>query len=272
MKVLVTGGNGFIGAPLCRGLAARGWDVVAGMRVPTGPAAVAFDLARPTVDADYDAVVHLAFDVARPGAPENATGPVALLRALPHARHVYVSSYSAHAHATSAYGRTKYAVERAFLDAGQRVVRPGLVLGAGGVFGRLASVVRRLPVLPLIDGGRALVPIVGLDLLVRCLGDVVAGVDGVEHNLFHDRRMTLRALCGALATHLGRRPLPVAVPHPVALAGARWLGRVVRLPITEDNIRGLVANEDAPHASTLARLVPDADPDRDLRDTLERYF
>ncbi len=75
---------------------------------------------------------------------------------------VQVSSSTAAPDSLSVYGRTKFAGEQAVRGvAGLRtvVLRPNLIVGAGGggVYGRMAGMVRRLPVIPLLGGGRVTV-------------------------------------------------------------------------------------------------------------------
>jgi len=89
-----------------------------------------------------DAVVHCAWDV-RPGAaPNNVAGTKRLVEAaeVEGVMHqVFISSSSAHASAVSDYGRSKLAVQDYMMAHGHAVARPGLVIGAGGLFARLSE-------------------------------------------------------------------------------------------------------------------------------------
>src|SRR5436190_1222713 len=70
-------------------------------------------------------------------------------------RVVLVSSLAAFEGARSLYGRAKLELERAVLARGGVVLRPGVVFGvdAGGLFGSLARVIGRRPLVPLAGGG-----------------------------------------------------------------------------------------------------------------------
>lgn len=169
-RILVTGAAGFIGAALCRGLAARGHTPVAGLRRPAAPEAAAEglllgeiapgrDWSRPLRNARIETVIHLAqraHSTADPAAlapePEAAGG---LARAAARAgarRFVYLSSILAMGAETAPgrpfsagdeprpqtpYGVSKLATECALAAAAAEagieliVVRPPLVHGPG---------------------------------------------------------------------------------------------------------------------------------------------
>lgn len=177
-RILVTGAGGFIGSALCPALAARGHDVVAGLRRPatapvTGERVVLGDILPAT---DWSAVLR-GVDIAIHLAQRAHAGPdpavlsaepravAALARALAASggrRLVLVSSVKAMGEATApgrpfraddeprpedAYGRAKLAGERAAAEAARAgdvelvVIRPPLVYGPG-VRGNFAALLR----------------------------------------------------------------------------------------------------------------------------------
>lgn len=167
-RILVTGAAGFIGRPLCRGLAERGHAVLGYTRAPTAPIAgvelCAFgEIGPQTRWAGHldgvETVVHLANRAHRPtrdkAATDEAEAAAALACAAAEAgvrRLVHVSSVRAMGNATSPgapfrstdpplprdpYGRGKLAVERALQAAARQIglplviLRPPLVYGPG---------------------------------------------------------------------------------------------------------------------------------------------
>src|SRR3984957_2886078 len=167
-RILVTGAGGFIGAALCPALAARGHDVVAGLRratqAPAGATPVVLGEIGPRTDWSAalrggEAVIHLAQRAhAGPDAAALAAEPEAVaalargLAASSGRRLVLVSSVKAMGGATppgppfcpadpprpeDAYGRAKLASERAASAAARdtgielAIVRPPLVYGPG---------------------------------------------------------------------------------------------------------------------------------------------
>ena len=157
--VVVTGANGFLGSHLAAELAARGWRVRGTTRSAAGLKASTPGLERqyilelggavdPAIFAGADAVVHCAYDLRPERMAQNVRGTEAVVRAAAAAgaaRQLFIGSYSAHAAAASAYGRTKFALQKYFLALGHTVARPGLVIGPGGMTVRVATALVMLP-------------------------------------------------------------------------------------------------------------------------------
>ncbi len=124
--------------------------------------------------------------------------------------------------------------------------RLGVVVGDGGMYARIRSSATRLPVTPLLDGGRQLLYVLGIDALCAVLRDAIVA----------QRRRAARpglepgaAAAGDAAgdgrgdpTAAGKRSLLVPVPTKPVLAGLRLAESVplLRLPVTSTNVRGLI--------------------------------
>jgi len=150
---LITGVNGFVGSHLASELATRGVLVVgtasseAGLLVAT-PGVERKVLLRlggqldPGVVRGVDTVIHCAWDL-RPGTgQDNIAFTKRLTEAAEEAgvmHQVFISSYSAHPSAATDYGKSKLTVQDYMLERGHAAVRPGLVIGSGGMFQRLCD-------------------------------------------------------------------------------------------------------------------------------------
>ena len=189
-SILITGATGFIGARLATAALERGYIVRTLTRndwssapwVPTGqrffgslPSQIP-----PSLCDGIDVVVHCAADVAgagRQAAAVNVDGTRRLAEQASAAgvsTFIFLSSQSARSDAPSAYGQTKYAAEQALRSvAGLRTVilRPGVVdrPGQSGHLRADGPDGEDLPVLPLLDGGRALVQPIHVDDLCEAI-------------------------------------------------------------------------------------------------------
>ena len=170
---------------------------------------------------------------------------------------IFISSYSAHVAAVSDYGRAKLAVQTHCLERGHAVVRPGLVIGAGGMFQRMSDTVARHRVVPLVDGGRARVPFIGLEDLQLSMATIVERRLTGLFALFSPCRITLKGLMLEIRGAARRRTLLIPVPSGVLLGPVWLMGKLgVTLPIGVDSLRGLRANLNVEDPSDLPTFVP----------------
>lgn len=250
--VLVTGATGFLGSALSDVLAADGWRVIRGARHPPGNAGGdwrSYDLTQLVSDdllADVDVVVHAAYIERKHDANAYATNVagtkhlIAAARAAS-ARFVFISSLSASAAARSHYGRQKFAIE-GLLDAERDlIVRPGLVLGRGGIFGRLLGHVRSGFPVPLVDGGRQPLQTIHIDDLTASLrGLLSAGITG-NVVLAETPSVPYARFFRELATRAGVKARLISVPSRLLLAFADTAGALrIPSPIDRDNVLGLL--------------------------------
>lgn len=273
----MTGAGGFIGAFLCRYFTDRGNDVVALSRRETGLPVEGrrYDLRSPVgreLVAGLDVVVHAAYEVAGPANPSageiNVAGTLALAEATRAAggRFVFLSSQSASAGARSSYGRHKYDLEARLGDGKTTIVRPGLVVGNGGLIARMLNAMKRGPI-PLVDGGRQQVQVVGLADLARAIEICIENdVTGCVSALAAEP-VTTREIAASLAGHFGLRLRTLNVPWPAAF-GVAWLAERLRLrlPLTTENLWGMRLNGVEPPG--LAEFGWRARPWPDLLSTL----
>jgi nucleoside-diphosphate-sugar epimerase len=250
----ITGANGFIGSRLVQRFVANGWAVRALVRrVPeSGVAGVEYrewqlgDAARPDLLAGTDCLIHCAFaPYDRPDASElNIGGSMRLLEAARGAgvgRIIFLSSISARAGAPSQYGRDKFVIQALFDRLGELVIRPGLVLGHGGLFERISRFVSRRRVVPLVGGGQRFQTV--------HVDDLAAAIDiGIERRLSgvvtvaEPRPVAFGELLREAARQMGTRVSFVPVPYG-AVALTMRVARVahIRLPVSSDNLAGLRA-------------------------------
>jgi nucleoside-diphosphate-sugar epimerase len=260
--IVVTGASGFVGGALTAHLARGGFAVRALSRSGTGPQLpgvthLRYELTAPAPAGALTgarAVIHAAFtDVPDAGPDPNVSGARALLDAAraAGAKPVFLSSFSAHEDAISAYGRSKLAIERLFDRPGDAVLKLGLVAGDGGVFARMRAAARGRALLP-VPGASKPVQLVGVEDVCRAVERVVrddlAGMFSVATTEPVPMRTLYRLLAGPAARLV---PVPLTPLYLVARAGRRLR---IPLPFTVDNVAGLMRMRAHPVGDDLARL------------------
>lgn len=266
--ILITGAGGFIGACLARRLTAAGRAVVGIDRQSPGPEVCRWGYARllgtPLADVCArhapEVAIHCAYDPDPRAAEKNEEGTRAWAEQLRRegcSRQVFFSSISARPGALAPYGQLKYRLEQWFLSWNGVVVRPGLVVGPGGLFARMVAFTRRFPVVPLVDGGRTRVYFTGVDFLVDAVAGLVQGspADGAW-NLHQPQPTSMRALLQAVCKTLGIQRAFAPVPYGLCLGAAMALENLPwpAVGIRSDNVRGLRQNNTLDLPSHVAEL------------------
>ena len=268
MRILIVGSTGFIGAHLVSVAVSRHIEVVTlsrhGGTHNGATMGYSWALGQPVPSAaclGVQCAIHLAHDFAgAQGAQLTLDATVAITKQLKAAgvpRQLFFSSYSSGEHASSIYGRTKFAIEEAIRKITSVViVRPGLVLGDGGLYGRIRRWAAILPIIPLPQGGRGAVPVIGIEKLCDLsLSLALTSSAPREANLFEVELKSLRQLVLEAAAQRHRKPWILPIP-------AGWLTSLLLLaarlrlplPVNADNLAGFMSNQVAVHKSTLNKV------------------
>jgi NADH dehydrogenase len=264
VKILVTGGTGFVGWNIVRAAVAAGHEVVSLSRgVQRGSHVypvrnVHIDLVRPEglleALAGVGGVVHAAgilreqrgqdLERAHVGATANL---VEACRRAGVGKVVHLSALGVHAKARAAYLSSKWEAERIIESCGlsYTIFRPSLVFGTGDrVVSQLLTVCRYSPVIPLLGDAEAKVqPIWVGDVataVLRALRD--RSTDGAIYELGGPESLTISDVVEAIKRETKRPALPVKVPRflsgPLVRLGEQLFDRP---PVTEDQLALLSA-------------------------------
>lgn len=264
MRLLITGASGFIGSHLVSVASKQGWDIVSfsrsGIKPEGASKAFAWSFGQKVPINAFEGVnyaIHLAHDFSgEKGAKETiiSTYEMALLlNSSGVQRQIFVSSYSAGNHSSSLYGKTKFQLEK-FLSKlpNITIVRPGLVMGGGGLYGRICHWSKVLPIIPLPDGGKGMIPVIEVGKLCVLLLEILRQQSPpLEANLFESELISLRQLIIEFSAKGGKHPLIVPIPSNFLMFVLKITSFFhIRLPINEDNLKGFIKNQTANHTRT----------------------
>jgi nucleoside-diphosphate-sugar epimerase len=213
--------------------------------------AVAYDLAAPLSDDAIevvraaDVVVHAAYDLTLTEASDiwrvNVDGSRRLLGHAAHGatRPLVFSSMSAFHGTTQLYGRAKLDIEAATIAAEGCALRPGVVLGAGGMAAALRRLTR-LPVVPVISGGAGVYTVSEPDLMATVARLAEANAPAGRISVADPEPVPLRDLLARFAEEEGRRCHFVPVPWRLVYGMLRLAERAhVAVPFRADSVLAL---------------------------------
>jgi NADH dehydrogenase len=263
MRVLVTGGTGFIGEKLCRELDERGHDVTALARDPA-EADLPASVERTTGDVttyrsiegafeDQDIVVNLValspLFKPRGGASHESVhlgGTENVVRAAEEhgvSRIVQMSALGADPDGPTAYIRTKGRAEAVVRDSGLdwTLVRPSVVFGDGGEFVSFTKKLTPPYLAPLPGGGKTRFQPIWVGDLVPMLADCVEDDDhvGETHEIGGPEVLTLAEVAKLARGAAGQSVTVLPVPMALAGVGLKVAGSIPGFPMGADQYRSL---------------------------------
>jgi uncharacterized protein YbjT (DUF2867 family) len=264
MKVLMTGATGFVGTRLREVVRKEGHQVRLLVRkesaeavqktLPAGAYEIVYGDAFETNTCLHacdgcDAVIHLVgiirefpskgitFDELHRVATANV---VDAARRTGAARFVHMSALGARDDAVSRYHRSKRAAERVVEDSGLRwtIFRPSWIFAPGDELSATIKDIVRKPVIPLINGGKALIQPVALEDVCACMAKALRmpETQGKTYELGGPDRVSYREIFEQAASRAGRKA-------PTLTVGAGAIRPVVGLfqhcegfPLTVDQL------------------------------------
>ncbi len=270
MKVVVTGGTGFVGREIVRQLCAAGYSVrvVARGNHPVEPGvewirgSVLEFVTLPTAFAGAQAVIHLVGIISELGDQTfervHTTGTSNAVNAARTAgipRFLQMSALGTRPNAVARYHRSKWEAEEIVRRSGLQwtIFRPGLIYGPGGGFMNLLTQISRWsPVLPVLGPGTSQMQPVAVEDVAQCFVTALDSsaalgktfdVCGPETFRFTELLELILAALGR-SRRLLRLPLPLArcqaavleAVFPTLFGAAPPLNRDQIVMLQEDNV------------------------------------
>jgi nucleoside-diphosphate-sugar epimerase len=271
MKVFITGIRGFIAGHLRAFLQDHGYLVYgssskqAGMTSGQYPPEKIYQykLGEPVDEAMFagmEVVIHCAHDFEKGALRKNIEGTIALAEAAINqqvGQQIFISSLSSRPDAQGEYGKAKWEIEGYFKNGKGIIIRPGTVLGIGGLFGRMVRLIRSFPAVPLLDGGHAYMYVIGIDDLSRALYQVIKTPGPItEYNFYNPEKVTLKEILTAVRGQLKRKTIFIPVPSKLLILPLAFFNTIgLKLPVDIDNLRGFIKSQAMPYPSTLLQVL-----------------
>lgn len=171
-RVLITGGNGYLGSELINSFYGKGYSVsvlsssykedYSDKKIKEVFSFKLGDEINQSVFKGIDIFIHCAYDFGLVNSDEsydkNVLGSKKLfLAAINYGIHenIYISSISAFDECVSKYGNTKLQIESFASDYNFKILRPGVLFGGSnqGLIGSLSYIAQRAPLIPLVGKG-----------------------------------------------------------------------------------------------------------------------
>lgn len=176
---------------------------------------------------------------------------------------VFISSISVLSKANTYYANQKRKLEELFNTEHDCIIRPGLVIGNGGLFYNSLYQLKKIKILPLINNGLQPVYYTGINDVINLIESVITSEStGITH-LVNPTSITYKEFYASIAKQLGFRITLIPVPLWL-LKFMVWLFSFSKNPpLTNDNLIGLMET----HSINLSNIK--SSPTSDLKNILE---
>jgi NAD dependent epimerase/dehydratase family enzyme len=129
-------------------------------------------------------------------------------------------------------------MEKIFIN--DLIIRPGLVIGNGGLFKKISSQLKKNKITPLINNGNQMLYTIGLDdlseSLIKCISNSLKGVLNIAHN----QTISFRELIRLIGQKNSLRPILIPVPLIIIKVILFTLIIIKKSLFSFDNLQGLL--------------------------------
>ena len=258
-KIVITGAGGFIGSELVNYFSERNYNVIAfiynsrkDLSVPSKIENVEYIHYELNKDFDEsalkeaDLLIHCAYltiSKDKDANRINIDGTKKLLEACRKnkvEKFLFLSSMSAHEEALSNYGKIKFELEQIFDLKKDLIIRPGLVLGNGGLFLNMKNIISKNKYIPMIGGGTQ-------PLQTICINDLTTSIEfALKNNIIGKYTLAInepkmmKDFYKAIASKIEKKIILVNFPYFLA-DFTFWMLKTFKISakITKENLLGL---------------------------------
>ncbi len=255
--IIITGANGFIGLALVSRFSTIGYKVIALVHhLPIqkfeGVIYQEFDLSKQINEELFnnaDILIHCAYVKHSDNEKSfeiNINGSnnlIKISRLCGIKKNIFLSSLSARKDSLSEYGKQKYAIEQLFKEKFDLILRPGLVIGNGGLVRDIVDFIKKKKVVPVINGGKQPIQTIYINDLINAIDIAINENLSGEIMVADPNYVFYKDFYRAIFKHLKISPRFIYLPYHVislVILLAKAIG--LKLPINKDNLLGLMSN------------------------------
>jgi nucleoside-diphosphate-sugar epimerase len=252
-SIIITGATGFIGGALVDHFLMKGFLIKAFVRsIPSvklkSVEYILYDLETPPDEHHFESVdyaVHCAYLKYEKNNNADAINIQAVKTLInccrkKNTQFLFISSFSAHAAATSHYGKTKLACEKLIDLRKDLVLKPGFVMGKQGMGTTLIATLNKANFFPLTGGGGQPIQTIYIDDL--CLSiELLLKKNAV--GLFHlaePEAISMKIFYKEIGVQLNKKIIFIPFPLSLLLAFCKVAEAFgIRLPVSSESVLGL---------------------------------
>lgn len=252
MNLLITGVNGFIGSNLAKyfknidhkvyGTTSKFFSNVDCIQT--------FNLNSDFLKVNkihFDWIIHCAYDKAL-SSQDNINSVILFADELQKngARNqIFISSARAKNNSPTKYALIKFEIESWFLHNGYNVIRPGLVVGEGGMFHEISKIVKKFSIIPVVANGNQEIRLIGIyDLMSEINNAINDSSLRKDLNVFYNEIFFLNSLLISLGNFYNKKIRLIKIPYKIIFYFLKVLEILpINFVFNSQNLDGLLSKK-----------------------------
>jgi len=252
-KIIITGAGGFIGSFLTDKFSENSYQVIAFARnkinIPNSN--VGFKKYNLNDTIDYEsfegatAIIHCAYIKDKDDKNAQSKNIEGTAKLIEYARRkgllfVFLTSMSAHEKSESNYGKTKFIIENMLDENKDLIIRPGLVIGAGGLYQSMKNLIKKTRIIPLIGNGNQQIQYVGIHDLANFIFDAVNKHIIGTFNICANQSISIKNFYKLIAQQENKKIVFLPMPYFLInffLSISGFIG--IRFGFDKENLKGV---------------------------------
>lgn len=196
------------------------------------------------LDENLDVFIHVAW-LTETGSSEFNLNAVKQLKTECESKNIkfiFISSFSAHDKALSEYGQTKLQAELLLNSNKDCIIKPGLIVGKGGLFNKMFQTTSNAFIQQIPGNGKMPLQIIAVENICQAIYGLCLNFKSGIFYLANPQVYTLLEIQKEICTHLNKRFLAIHIPIAlVRLVIAMADILKIKLSFSKENLLGLLA-------------------------------